>query len=304
MEIRRITKAIKTKLRYGFIVEWYNFWYLALRKKHHIVPKIASIDNTIDKIIQSHCSISRFGDGEILLLSDKNKSIGFQEANSMLSQKLKEVILSNDPTHLVCLSDTFEDLHRYNRKAKRFWRTHFFLYQWVWEKYIDKDKLYYNTFVTRPYMDFADKTKSKDWFTNMKEIWKNRDVVFIEGEKSRLGVGNDFFDHAKSIKRILCPPQNAFNRYDDIIKEAVKQNRDVLFLIALGPTATALAYDLHKAGYQAIDAGHVDIEYEWWRMKAKRKVKIPQKYVNEAVGGEIVTNAGMEYQNQIIAKIL
>uniref|UniRef100_UPI00374E380E GT-D fold domain-containing glycosyltransferase n=1 Tax=Bacteroides thetaiotaomicron TaxID=818 RepID=UPI00374E380E len=28
--------------------------------------------------------------------------------------------------------------------------------------------------------------------------------------------------------------------------------------------------------------GHVDVEYEWWRMGAKRKVKLERKYVSEA----------------------
>ena len=37
-------------------------------------------------------------------------------------------------------------------------------------------------------------------------------------------------------------------------------------LIALGQTATVLAYDLSEAGLQAIDPGHVDVEYEWYRM--------------------------------------
>ena len=84
----------------------------------------------------------------------------------------------------------------------------------------------------------------------------------------------------------------------------MEQDKNVLFLIALGPTATVLAYDLFKNGYQAIDAGHVDIEYEWYRMKAKRKVKIPSKYVNEAPNGNIVTvDAGKVYDSQIIARI-
>ena len=77
----------------------------------------------------------------------------------------------------------------------------------------------------------------------------------------------------------------------------------MLFLIALGPTATVLAYDLFKAGYQAIDIGHVDIEYEWWRMGARCKVKLERKYVNEAPNGNLVADAGEEYNKQIIAKI-
>jgi hypothetical protein len=37
---------------------------------------------------------------------------------------------------------------------------------------------------------------------------------------------------------------------------------DKLILIALGPTATVLAYDLAKKGYQAIDIGHLPSCYE------------------------------------------
>ncbi|WP_308764343.1 SP_1767 family glycosyltransferase [uncultured Bacteroides sp.] len=302
MNIQLIIQTIKSKLRYGCIVEWYNFWYIVLRKSQKQIPQIASIDETIQKIVKEGCSVSRFGDGEILLTN--NKAIGFQKADSKLGERLKEVLQSNADGHIVCLSDTFTDIYRYNRKARRFWRTHFFIYGHIWDNLLISNKQYYNTFVTRPYMDFAQKTQCGKWFHDMQAIWQDRNIIFIEGEKSRLGVGNDLFHSAKSIKRILCPPTSAFDKYDYIINEAVKQNKDVLFLIALGPTATVLAYDLHKKSYQAIDIGHVDIEYEWWRMNAKRKVKIQNKYVNEAVGGNIVSVAGEEYESQIIAKIL
>ena len=302
MNIQLIIQTIKSKLRYGCIVEWYNFWYIVLRKSQKQIPQIASIEETIQKIVREGCSVSRFGDGEILLTN--NKAIGFQKADSKLGERLKEVLQSNADGHIVCLSDTFTDIYRYNRKARRFWRTHFFIYGHIWDNLLIPNKQYYNTFVTRPYMDFAQKTQCGKWFHDMQAIWQDRNIIFIEGDKSRLGVGNDLFHNAKSIKRILCPPTSAFDKYDSIVNEAIKQNKDVLFLIALGPTATVLAYDLHKKGYQAIDVGHVDIEYEWWRMNAKRKVKIQNKYVNEAVGGNIVSVAGEEYESQIIAKIL
>ena len=55
----------------------------------------------------------------------------------------------------------------------------------------------------------------------------------------------------------------------------MKKNK--LILIALGPTATVLSYDLNKLGYQAIDIGHADIEYEWYLRKAKKKIPIKNK---------------------------
>lgn len=301
----RILDVLKYKLRYGTIVEWYNFWYIVLRKKQKIIPKVASIDDTIHEIVYNRCSISRFGDGEVLL-TNPQKEIGFQKGNFLLAERLQEVLISNDEGHLVCLSDTFRDLNRYNHKARRFWRTHFFLYGSYWDKYLVPERQYYNTFVTRPYMDFALKEQCGHWFEELKAIWADRDIIFVEGEKSRLGVGNDLFSGAKSIRRVLCPPKDAYSRYDDILS-TIKNfdfSKDVLFLIALGPTATVLSYDLFKTGYQAVDIGHVDVEYEWWRMGAKRKVKLEKKYVNEAADGKNVADAGDIYKSQIIAKIL
>lgn len=303
MNINQLITTIKYKVKYGSTVEWYNFWYIVLRKKQKVIPHVASIDETIQKIVDKRCSVSRFGDGEMLLTNPK-KAIGFQEGNPELARKLREILTSQNEGHLVCISDAFSDLYRYNRKARRFWRTHFFIYGKWWDHYLVPGRVYYNTFVTRPYMDFAKKEECGRWFKNMKKIWEQRDIVFIEGEKSRLGVGNDLFNNANSIRRILCPPRDAFSKQKEILQEARKLKKETLFLIALGPTATVLAYDLFKEGFQAIDIGHVDIEYEWWRMGAKRKVKLERKYVNEAPNGSLVADAGEEYRNQIIATII
>lgn len=303
MNIQDIFTTLRYKLRYGSIVEWYNFWYLVLRKKHKIIPQVATIDETIRKIINDRCSVSRFGDGEVLL-TNPEKEIRFQKGNPLLAKRLTEVLQSHEEGHIVCISDAFCNLYRYNRKSRRFWRTHFYLYGSWWDRLLVVGQKYYNTFVTRPYMDFARKEDSARWFHDMKGIWDNRDIVFIEGEKSRLGVGNDLFDNARSIRRILCPPRDAFERMEDIKCEACKVEKGALFLIALGPTATILAYDLFKAGYQAIDVGHVDVEYEWWRMGTHKKVKLEWKYVNEIAIGSEVADAGEEYRKQVIAHII
>lgn len=302
MNIRDILITLRYKIRYGSIVEWYNFWYIVLRKERKITPQVASIDETICKIINDRCSVSRFGDGEVLLTSPE-KEIRFQKGDALLAKRLTEVLKSTEDGHIVCISDAFSDLYRYTRKSRRFWRTHFYLYGSWWDRLLVPGRKYYNTFVTRPYMDFAHKEDSARWFRDMKGIWKDRDIVFIEGEKSRLGVGNDLFDNVRSIRRILCPPRDAFDRIDEIKREACKLEKSVLFLIALGPTATVLAYDLFKVGYQAIDVGHVDVEYEWWRMGAQKKVKLERKYVNETAIGSEVADAGDEYRKQIIAQI-
>lgn len=303
MNLRNVLITLRYKIKYGSTVEWYNFWYIVLRTKGKITPQVASIDETIRKIIDDRCSVSRFGDGEVLL-TNPEKEIRFQKGDPLLAKRLTEVLQSHEEGHIVCISDAFNDLYRYNRKSRRFWRTHFYLYGSWWDRLLVEGRKYYNTFVTRPYMDFARKEDSARWFHDMKGIWNDRDIVFIEGEKSRLGVGNDLFDNARSIRRILCPPKDAFERMEEIKNEACKVEKGALFLIALGPTATVLAYDLFKAGYQAIDVGHVDVEYEWWRMGALKKVKLERKYVNETAIGSEVADAGDEYRKQIIAQIV
>ena len=127
----------------------------------------------------------------------------------------------------------------------------------------------------------------------------------IEGEYSRLGVNNDLFDNMRSIQRVIAPAKDAYTKYDEIMKWARKLGKEKLILIALGQTATALAYDLAREGFWAIDIGHLDVEYEWFLRKAKDKIKINGKHVNEAkyipVHEEFHDAA---YENQIMAKVL
>ena len=119
-----------------------------------------------------------------------------------------------------------------------------------------------------------------------------------------MGIGNNLFSNVKSINRILAPSKNAFSVYDKIINSALYIDKNRLILLSLGPTATVLAYDLAKFGYQAIDIGHLDNEYEWYQAKADKRTSLPYKYVNEVNGGENVSEfESIEYQSQIIALI-
>lgn len=136
----------------------------------------------------------------------------------------------------------------------------------------------------------------------MRGIWDGRDITIIEGGKTRFGVGNDLISNAKSCERILGPAVNAFGRYDELLEQARKIGRDRLVLIALGHTATVLAYDLAAEGYQALDIGHLDIEYEWFLRGADKKIPVEGKYVNEAPLGRDVpeTISDEKYNSEII----
>nr|WP_256218532.1 GT-D fold domain-containing glycosyltransferase [Bacillus sp. MUM 116] len=55
--------------------------------------------------------------------------------------------------------------------------------------------------------------------------------------------------------------------------------------MAFGPTATVLSFDLANCGYQAIDIGYIDIEYEWFLQKAEEKSPVKNKYIGEVPNG-------------------
>ena len=166
------------------------------------------------------------------------------------------------------------------------------------------DLIYYNAYITRPYVMYADQQTDAPAarFHQISQIWNGRDCIFIEGNKTGMGVGNQLFMNARSIQRILAPAENAFSRYGQILDFSLKQPKDSLFLLALGPTASVLAYDLFQAGYQAVDIGHVDLEYEWFLKGEGHRTAVEGKYNNEIAGGENTSAIeDQEYLRQVIA---
>lgn len=266
-------------------------------------PKVASLEDSVNYIIQTHCSVSRLGDGEIKLVA--GKKLGFQDENSILQEKMIEVLSKPIENHIVCLPDIFNDLTIYDSDSQKHWKKHLAFYRRYWYRYINKQANFYNAFISRCYMMYQNPSMSSRMFELLKQIWQDREVIIIEGEQSRLGVNNDLFNNTKSIKRILAPNRNAFNYYQLILDKVTQYDKqEYLILLALGPTATVMAYDLAKLGYQAIDIGHVDIEYEWFLMKATHKVPVHNKFVNEAGAGAGVGICNDQmYLSQILFKI-
>lgn len=274
----------------------YDFFY----RNTHKVPKVASIRETILYILDTGCSVSRFGDAEMKVIHQDN--IGYQTNSNELTLKLLDVLNKPIPNHITCLIDAFDNLDQYDDHHKKFLRWHLSYYRKIWYQYLLKDRQYYNAFISRCYLMYKDKSHAGEYFDMLKQIWRGKNVLLVEGQKSCLGVGNDLFADCKQIKRILGPQVSAFSRYDDIMRTVLQYPaNEWQVILALGPTATVLAYDLAQKGYQAIDIGNVDTEYEWYKMGALTKVPIPNKYVHEAGGySGAEGNVNEEYLSQIV----
>lgn len=262
-------------------------------------PIVKDSEDTVIKILSNGVSISRYGDGEFKLINKKN--LLFQKYDKELSNRLKEIIKSDLDNHIVCIPRQLVDTDWLNDRAKYYWDNYLNLNRYKIYKLLNKNKVYYDAFITRFYIDLKDKNKSKQLISNLKNIWNGRKIVIVEGDNSRLGVGNDLFEKCLSIERILCPSENSFSKYEEILNQVKKVDKSKLILIALGPTATVLAYDLAKLGYNALDIGHIDIEYEWFLKGVHEKCPINNKYVGEAVNGVVQSNYNDEkYINEII----
>lgn len=275
-------------------------------------PTIMEFDETVNYIIDNKVSVSRFGDGEFQWIFQNRSERNFERNSLELSQSLLSVLRNDNEKLLVCIPKVFSGISQYNMQAREYWGICIGLYGMNWLKILNKDKIYADTQFTRPYMDYKSKSHVNMKFELLKKIWNDRNVLIVEGDKSRFGIGDDLLAGAKSIKRILAPSENAFesrNKIYKIVLKHVKTENDTLVLLSLGPTATVLASELTGDGVQAIDIGHLDIEYNWFLRKATKKEAIEGKYVNEIVKkgyqvDDIANNTlNSIYQSQIVDRV-
>lgn len=278
----------------------------SLKLRKYDFPKLHFLSNqdAVDQIVFQHKSLARFGDGEFSWILGNDVAQGYQNVSEDLSNRLLNVLNSNDENLLLGVLRVLNDDTQMNFRARAHWRTFKAKYQKQIMSLLDMSKSYVDSSITRPYIDLKNKQNAKSQFDNLKRIWQSRDVLLIEGDKSRLGVGNDLFSNANSVRRILCPSKDAFDCYDRIL-EAVIANADEndLILLALGPTATILSFDLCRIGIQAVDIGHIDNEYEWMLMGATRKTIIPGKIVDEVDFRGLNDCENPKYTGSVVAVI-
>ena len=111
MNIKRILRPI-----YIPIVAKAKFLRLRL-----IQPlRIMSAEATIDYIIKHHCSIARYGDGE-LNIALHDYGVVFQKYSESLSLRLREVMTKPTDGLLVCLPRAIRNQTGLNAHAKEFW---------------------------------------------------------------------------------------------------------------------------------------------------------------------------------------
>lgn len=288
--------------------------YYVYKLKYYLIknkikkPKFDDTQNVFFELTMNKMSISRFGDGEISWIFGNSKGSFNQQNSKELSKRLYEVINNKNPNILIAIPNFFEEKVPYfSKKRIQSRNAHLAKEYKKWNSLIDYDRVYADALITRTYLGLEN-FDSELAFTNWKKVWNNKKVVIVEGNQTRFGVGNDLLANTSSVSRIIAPNENAFELYNEILESALSNaDKDSIFLICLGPTASILSYDLSCKGYQAIDIGHLDVEYEWYLRKATKKIPIPGKYVNEAGGSsfyELDKPSECKYKREIIDVVL
>lgn len=273
--VKRLYRNARSFLKYGY-------YTMKLKNKDYPRLSIMSNEEVVDEIVYQGKSLARFGDGELGWVLGREAAGGYQDVTPELSSRLKEVLQSDDDRLVVGVLKVLNDDSNMTFLARAHWREFKYRTEDQLLPLLDLNRKYADSSITRPYIDLKDKSGAPAEFSNIKRIWRGKRVLLVEGRESRLGVGNDLFSEAAYLHRLLGPSTNAFSRYDVILSSIEQSSAEYdLVLIALGPTATVLAYDLCRNGIQAVDIGHIDNEYEWMLMGAKRKVSIPGKNVDE-----------------------
>lgn len=234
---------------------------------------------TIQYIIDNKVSIVRFGDGELTLMDDlgggckqTGKDISFQIYDKTLSKKLHEVLISNDPKILICIGHSlFVSNRNFTQVSKNFLITAAATrYRNQLLQYCSFDTIYGDTGFTQIYQTFEN-FDFNIYFEQVKDIFRNRDISIICGDSIFNGfIYNIFEEVAKSVDYIYAPKVDAFKQYETIFNKAKAIDKSRLIIIVLGPTATVLAFDLAKLGYQALDLGHIAKDYNAFKTNIPR----------------------------------
>lgn len=245
-------------------------------------PIIKSSVELLELIREKKASLCRFGDGEFEIIFGNNRS-WFQKPNNNLGERLRNILNSEDSNIIIAIADNYGNLDKYTEEAADAIRS--YLSVGKRKQHMDLlnlDRIYYDAYVSRSYMMYKDKDNARKIFELYGCIFEGRNILIVEGQHTKSGYKNDLFANAKKISRILCPDCDAYLHYEEIYNSVIKNaDKETLIIISLGATATVLAYDLAREGYQALDFGQMDNEYEWYKRKCSKKEVIPGKSVSE-----------------------
>mgnify|MGYP002509914086 CR=1 FL=1 len=297
-KVERLERILNARIdNIGYeIIDKYN-------RNFYQFPQLGPTEEAIDKIANEGYSLVRYGDGEFEIMAGKEGPV-FQKYSIKLANRLLEVLSSEEEKLLVGIANNYGNLDRFTDDTADGIRS--YMKEDIRRFHmsvLDRDRVYYDAYMFKSYFPYKNRKDTWKRIALIKKVWDGRDVILIEGDKTRTGYGNDLLDNVRSLRRLLCPTRNAFDKYEEILKEASRLDKNCLILIVLGVVSEVLVFDLMRKGFQAVDIGQIDMDYEWYLAGAKKRVPIPDRYVSQLPPAEIEEVTDEIYLKQIIGHI-
>lgn len=232
-------------------------------------PIVKDFDETVDMLLDSNRSISRFGDGE-LFVAFNGMSLPFQSTNENLVYNLRGILKNPTDRCAVALP------HPYFYKTDNL--------RGMCEKYINEffmknlksgnmlDGICYNVdyYDTNFGIFYHHYDLSKDEclrrFDKIKRIFANRKILLVTGDRGIENYNYNIFNDANTEVEVLyTQSKNAFMKYSSVRKEVIEKHDGRLVIAICGPCATVLSYDLsNNYGIRCLDMGHFAKEYNFF----------------------------------------
>lgn len=238
--------------------------------------RVLSPEETIEYLQNNTVCFCRFGDGEIAIM--RGESIAFQQSDSALAERLKEIIKTNEPGLRIGINYMyFNPVDSVNPYTQKFFEAMAMQRRFM-IKNCNKDVEYIDASITQLYQIFMDYDFDTH-FKKMQHIFEGRDITVICGRGVIQNIKYNALDVCHSVEYIFAPSKDAFSQYSDILAKAMDIKEDRIICVILGPTAKVLVYDLFKKGRIAWDIGHYLKDYDAYMKKNPRtETEIVQFY--------------------------
>ena len=227
-------------------------------------PHVSGFLESAQYLLWTNSSLARFGDWEVTLmmqLSQTNSTF----FNRTLSELLLTAFTDRVPNLRLGLIDTFAGFTEARQALMDYYFARDYYRRWMLD-HVAFDQQYLQTAITAPYaQSYSTNCLLLDQiYQTLRQIWQDKDIVLLRGNNSQ-HYQYDIYDNARSSKILYAPRYHAEREYESLKKLLLEEPEDKLVILSCGPTCTVLAYDLARVGRRALDLGHLNKDYDWYK---------------------------------------
>ena len=284
---KRVKNNLKYLIKYDLLDEKYRIKDETIEdciyefdELNSTLPRLTVLNETetVKLLLAEPKSFSRYGDGEVNLM--KGESSAFQEYDTELARKMKEILVrKRDNLYVGLNSSYFQSPTKYSDRNRKFYRLYGTEFRRYFSEICDPDNTYLDACCFGGYFRQGSQFDIDSHFKFVRELFRDRQITIVCGKGILDTLEYDLFELATSKQIIDAPKKNAFSQYGQLL-EKISENtpKENLVCIILGMTATVLAADLADMGYTAWDIGHAAKEYDAYMRREEKTDAVMDKF--------------------------